>query len=189
MAGCARNAPLPRSVRSDHRQGRGRGGQKVSRRPSGKSRLCEMTEHITINNSDGHDPPLQFMVVNRFGLFVDLSKVYGQLFDPTVLEITWGELTMDGRTFGRVKLKNGTGRTFWDSELMDRRPKSRSGRQCRRSHRGSFRLIPGWAARRHHRRHHRRGLRQAVLGAAFALRLLDRRKIPSALPEHAQRGR
>jgi hypothetical protein len=55
-----------------------------------------MTAHIiAINNSDGHDPPLQFMVVDRFGLFVDLSKVHGQLFDPTVLEITWGERTMD----------------------------------------------------------------------------------------------
>jgi hypothetical protein len=61
------------------------------------------------------------MVVDRFGLFVDLSKVHGQLFDPTVLEITWGERTMDGRAFGKVKMKNGTGRTFWDPELIDDR--------------------------------------------------------------------
>jgi hypothetical protein len=79
-----------------------------------------MTDHhIAINNSDGHDPPLQFMVVDRFGLFVDLSKVHGQLFDPNVLEITWGERTMDGRTLGRVKHKNGTGRTYWDPELIE----------------------------------------------------------------------
>jgi hypothetical protein len=78
-----------------------------------------MTDQITINNSDGHDPPLQFMVVNRFGLFVDLSKVQGQLFDPTVLEITWGYRFMDGRTFGTVKNKNGTGRNFADPELME----------------------------------------------------------------------
>jgi hypothetical protein len=77
------------------------------------------SHHITINNSDGHDPALQFMVVDRFGLFVDLSKIHGQLFDPTVLEITWGERTMDGRTFGRVKMKNGTGRTYWDPELIE----------------------------------------------------------------------
>jgi hypothetical protein len=79
-----------------------------------------MSQIITINNSDGHDPPLQFMVVDRFGLFVDLSKVHGQLFDPTVAEITWGsERTIDGRMFGRVKMKNGTGRTFWDPELIE----------------------------------------------------------------------
>jgi hypothetical protein len=79
-----------------------------------------MTDHIiTINNSEGHDPPLPFMVVDRFGLFVDLSKVHGQLFDPTVLKITWGERTMDGRTFGQVMMKNGNGRAYWDPELME----------------------------------------------------------------------
>jgi len=79
-----------------------------------------MTDHlITISNSDGHDPPLQFMVVDRFGLFVDLSNVHGQLFDPTVLEITWGHRTLDGRPFGVVKNKNGTGRKFSDPELIE----------------------------------------------------------------------
>jgi hypothetical protein len=89
--------------------------RRLNRRPQN-----EMTDHlITINNSDGHDPPLQFMVVDRFGLFVDLSNVHGQLFDPTVLEITWGQRTLDGRPFGVVKNKNGTGRKFSDPELIE----------------------------------------------------------------------
>lgn len=79
-----------------------------------------MSQHqIVINNSDGHYPPLQFMVVDNFGLFVDLSKVAGQLFDPTVNEITWGHRTPDGKFFGRVKNKNGTGREYHDPELME----------------------------------------------------------------------
>jgi hypothetical protein len=58
------------------------------------------------------------VVVDNFGLHVDLSKIAGHLWDPTVAEIVWGHRSVEGRLFGTVRLKNGTGRTFWDGEEM-----------------------------------------------------------------------
>jgi hypothetical protein len=73
---------------------------------------------VHIINADGHVPPLPLMIVDRFAMQVDLAKIEGELFDPTVAEITWGDKTDGGKLFGRVRLKNGTGRTFWDPELL-----------------------------------------------------------------------
>jgi hypothetical protein len=77
-----------------------------------------LTQTIRILAGD-HDPPHPFVVVDNFGLHVDLSKVHGQLWDPTVEEIIWGHRAVDGRIFGTVRLKNGDQpRAFWDPELM-----------------------------------------------------------------------
>lgn len=75
--------------------------------------------HIHILGGD-HDPPYPFVIVDRDGRHVDLSKVVGQLWDePTVSEIEWGRRATDGRVFGVVRFKNGQPpRTFWDGELM-----------------------------------------------------------------------
>jgi hypothetical protein len=73
---------------------------------------------VEIINGD-HDPPFPFMIVNRFGMHVDLSKVQGQLWDaPTVAKIEWGLLTLEKKPFGRVTLKNGQTRTFFSQDLM-----------------------------------------------------------------------
>ena len=72
---------------------------------------------IEIINGD-HDPALPFMIVARFGMHVDFSGVQGQLFDPTVAKIEWGHKDQQGQIYGTVKLKNGTGRNFWDGDLM-----------------------------------------------------------------------
>ena len=48
---------------------------------------------------------------------LDLSRVAGALWDPTVESITWCK-GLDGRMGGRVTLKNGTGRNFFDSNLL-----------------------------------------------------------------------
>jgi hypothetical protein len=72
---------------------------------------------VEIINGD-HTPPWPFFIVDRHGLHVDLSKVDGQLWDPTVAKVTWGHLHPSGKTFGTVRLKNGQGRTFWDKNLM-----------------------------------------------------------------------
>lgn len=73
---------------------------------------------IEIINGD-HDPALPFMVVDRHGMHVDFSTVTHQLYDQnTVAKVEWGLVDQQGRLFGRVTLKNGTGRTFWDADLM-----------------------------------------------------------------------
>lgn len=73
---------------------------------------------VEIINGD-HIPNLPFMIVDKHGLHVDLSNVTGELWDPTVAKIEWGILHPGtGRTFGRVHLKNGQGRIFWDAMLI-----------------------------------------------------------------------
>jgi hypothetical protein len=49
---------------------------------------------------------------------VDLSNVAGQLGDPTVARIEWGIQDQQGRLFGRVVLKSGQTRAFWDRSLL-----------------------------------------------------------------------
>jgi hypothetical protein len=71
---------------------------------------------LTITAGD-HDPPLPFMVVERHGMHVDLTHVQGQLWDPTIASLAWGP-TMDGREGGKIVLKNGQTRTFWDRDLL-----------------------------------------------------------------------
>jgi hypothetical protein len=78
------------------------------------------TSRVEIINGD-HEPPYPFMVVDGVGMHVDFSKVAGELWDaPTVKRITWGgaQRTPDGRYFGKVENVNGTGRTFFDAELL-----------------------------------------------------------------------
>lgn len=65
-----------------------------------------------------HVPPIPFFIVDAVGCHVDLSNVVGQLWDPTVARIDWGLQDAAGKTFGRVQLKNGQGRNFWDATLM-----------------------------------------------------------------------
>jgi hypothetical protein len=64
-----------------------------------------------------HDPPHPFMKMGQHGFLIDLSRVAGALWDPTVESITWCK-GLDGRMGGRVTLKNGTGRNFFDSNLL-----------------------------------------------------------------------
>jgi hypothetical protein len=52
-----------------------------------------MYENVQIINAD-HDPPYPFVIVDRFGMHVDLSKIVGQLWSDDVAEITWGNRTM-----------------------------------------------------------------------------------------------
>lgn len=66
-----------------------------------------------------HDPPYPIVIVDGSGLQVDLSKVNGELFDRNTTDrIEWGLTDPSGHTFGRVWLKNGTARVFWDRDLM-----------------------------------------------------------------------
>ncbi len=74
--------------------------------------------HVQIINGD-HVPPHPLMIVDGVGLQVDLSGVKGELWAPTVARIEYGMTHQPtGRTFGRVVLKNGQGRTFWDVNLI-----------------------------------------------------------------------
>jgi hypothetical protein len=69
-------------------------------------------------SAGAHDPPLPYMRVGTHGFLVDLSAVHGALWDPnTVASVTWSK-GMDGRWGGRVSLKNGTGRNFFDAGLL-----------------------------------------------------------------------
>jgi hypothetical protein len=75
---------------------------------------------VQIINGEANDPPHPFVIVNRYGMHVDLDPIVGQLWDKaTVAEITWGNRSVEGRRYGVVKLKNGTGRTFSDPELIE----------------------------------------------------------------------
>ncbi len=78
-----------------------------------------ITDSIEIINGD-HEPPHPFIVVNRHGMHVDLSKVDGNLWDPTVSRIVWGHREIDGRYYGKVEFKNGTARAFFDPTLIER---------------------------------------------------------------------
>lgn len=76
--------------------------------------------HVEILNGD-HIPPFPFMIVDGYGLHVDLSGVTGELYDhATVAKIEWGILHPGtGKLFGTVRLKNGQKpRVFWDGKLM-----------------------------------------------------------------------
>jgi hypothetical protein len=60
-----------------------------------------------------------YVVVDRFGLLVDLSGVDGQLYDaPTVSRVVWGARDQQGKPYGVVHLRNGQRRTYWDQLLM-----------------------------------------------------------------------
>lgn len=75
-------------------------------------------KYVEILNGD-NDPPLPFVIIDRVGHHVDLSQCGGELFDPpTTSRIIWGIRSPTGQTFGRVELKNGESRTFWDEELI-----------------------------------------------------------------------
>jgi hypothetical protein len=59
-----------------------------------------------------------FIVINRLGVLVDLNGV-GQLWDDqTVRHIFWGMRDDHGRVCGRIELKNGVTRLFYDAHLM-----------------------------------------------------------------------
>lgn len=74
---------------------------------------------VEIINGD-HIPNWPLIVVDGKGVQVDLAGVPGELWDPNnVARIDWGLLSQrDGRTFGRITLKNGQKRTFWDKALI-----------------------------------------------------------------------
>ena len=64
--------------------------------------------------------PLPLMVLNNVAMHLDLSAVKGTLWDnPTTAQVTWGIVdAQTGRMFGRVLLKNGNKRTFFDATLI-----------------------------------------------------------------------
>jgi hypothetical protein len=67
-----------------------------------------------------HVPPHAYVSVNNHGFLVDLSNVRGTLWDgPTVAKVQWGLRDTFRREFGRVTLKNGTTRSFFDKKLME----------------------------------------------------------------------
>jgi hypothetical protein len=74
---------------------------------------------IEIHHGADNDPPHAMMVVDRHLLSLDLTKVQGQLWDdPTTARVVWGLRTDDGRTYGRVYLKAGGVRNFFDADLL-----------------------------------------------------------------------
>jgi hypothetical protein len=73
---------------------------------------------IKIINGD-HVPNWPFVIVDAVGMHVDLSEVRGELWADNVARIEWGLVdAANGKTFGRVILKNGQGRKFFDPMLM-----------------------------------------------------------------------
>jgi hypothetical protein len=73
---------------------------------------------VTIISGD-HIPPIPYMIVDNVGMQVDLSGVKGELWGPTVARVEYGMTQQpSGKIFGRVVLKNGQGRTFWDPSLI-----------------------------------------------------------------------
>jgi hypothetical protein len=59
-----------------------------------------------------------FIIINRIGLHVDLNGV-GQLWDhQTVRHVFWGIRDERDRVCGRIELKNGVARLFYDAHLM-----------------------------------------------------------------------
>lgn len=73
-----------------------------------------------IINGDGNDPPFPFVIVNRSGTHVDLTNIDGELFDaPTTARVSWGYQHPNGRRFGKIELKNGEARMFWDRTLIE----------------------------------------------------------------------
>ena len=77
-----------------------------------------MASTVAIINGD-HEPPFPFVIVDRFGMHVDIDGIGGQLWDaPTVARIEWGFVDQQRQTFGVVTLKNGKRREFWDQALM-----------------------------------------------------------------------
>jgi len=80
-----------------------------------------MPDRVEILNGDHHvdgKGNLPFVIIDRTGVHVDLTGI-GQLWDaPTVARIDWGLRDVSGKVFGRVTLKNGTSRNFFDVELM-----------------------------------------------------------------------
>jgi hypothetical protein len=61
---------------------------------------------------------LAFIVINRIGIHVDLNGV-GQLWDhQTVRHVFWGVRDEQQRVCGRIELKNGVTRLFYDAHLM-----------------------------------------------------------------------
>lgn len=76
-------------------------------------------DQIEIHHGANNDPPHAMMVVNRHLVSLDLSKVPGQLWDePTVAKVLWGLRTDDGRIYGRVFLKAGGARNFFEKDLL-----------------------------------------------------------------------
>lgn len=66
-----------------------------------------------------HTPDQPFMIVDRYGMHVDLTVVLGQLWDPnTIAKVEWGMFDAGGKTYGIVSYKNGERRPFWDESLM-----------------------------------------------------------------------
>ena len=77
-----------------------------------------MAGSVAIINGD-HEPPFPFVIVDRFGMHVDIDVAGGQLWDPlTVAHIEWGLRDQQNQIFGIVTLKNGKTRPFWDAALV-----------------------------------------------------------------------
>lgn len=55
----------------------------------------------------------------RTAMNVDLTGVDGQLWDAkTVRSVLWGLKNDEGRVYGRVEMRNGTRRSFFDAGLL-----------------------------------------------------------------------
>jgi len=74
---------------------------------------------IEIVNGNHSPAGHAYVAVDHFGMLVDLSEVAGQIYDPpTTARVVFGLKDLEGRRFGRVTLKNGQSRTFFDAALM-----------------------------------------------------------------------
>ncbi len=71
-------------------------------------------------SAGGQTPDLPFFVVDGHGFLIDLSKIAGELWDPTVASIDWSPVVVHGTPSeaGYVRLRNGTGRSFSDRALL-----------------------------------------------------------------------
>ena len=63
---------------------------------------------------------LPFMVVDRHGVLVDLSKVQGTLVDPTIARVEWGPVVANGqqRDGGVIVRTDGSKQAFWDARVL-----------------------------------------------------------------------
>ena len=71
--------------------------------------------------SGSHTPDLDFMVVDRHGLLLDLSTVDGALWDPTITRVDWGPVVVNGeqREGGMVYRQDGGRQPFWDAKALN----------------------------------------------------------------------
>lgn len=77
---------------------------------------------VLISAEGDHSPKdHQYMVVDNHGILIDLSKVDGNLIDPTISRVEWG-MRADGnvqREGGVIVRRDGGQQKFWDKAVLE----------------------------------------------------------------------